>query len=156
MAEYHQIFGAAITKKKMKTEQVTGAIEKLLEGSDIESIWAMVKSLDVNAPAEINEAATDYFAGSIGGKATREEGRKIADIIVKVFDLPEVESDSINVFATAYVAHRILSADNGPLTVGEVLIAFCAYHIACISYRRRIGYYFGFEGLLKVSSNQDK
>lgn len=71
MAEYHQIFGAAITKK-MKTEQVTGAIEKLLEGSDIESIRAMVN------------------------------------------------------------------------------------HMACVSYRSRIGYHFGLEGLLKVSSNQDK
>lgn len=140
----------------MKTEQVTGAIEKLLEGFDIESLRAMVKSLDLNAPAEINEAATDYFAGSIGGKATREEGRKIVDIIIKVFELPEVDRDSINVFAMAYVAHRILSADNGPLTIGEVFIAFCAYHMACVSYRSRIGYHFGFEGLLKVSSNQDK
>lgn len=112
----------------MKTEQVTGAIYQLLEGLDIESVRAMVKSLDLDAPAEINEAATDYFAGSIGGKATREEGRKIADIIMKVFELPETDRDSISVFAMAYVAHRILSADNGPLTVGEVFIAFCAYH----------------------------
>lgn len=140
----------------MKTEQVTGAIEKLLEGLEIESIREMVKSLDLNAPAEINEAATDYFAGSIGGKATREEGRKIADIIIKVFELPEIDRDSISVFAMAYVAHRILSADNGPLTVGEVFIAFCAYHMACVSYRSRIGYHFGLEGLLKVASNQDK
>ena len=72
MAEYHQIFGAAITKK---TEQVTGAIDKLLEGLDVESIRAMVKSLDLDAPAEINEAAIDYFAGPIGGKATHEMGR---------------------------------------------------------------------------------
>ena len=135
----------------MKTEQVTGAIDKLLEGLDIESVWAMVKSLDLDAPAEINEAATDYFAGPIGGKATREEGRKIADIIMKVFKLPEIDRDSINVFAVAYVAHRILSADNGPLTVGEVFIAFCAYHMACVSYRSRIGYHFGLEGLLKVN-----
>lgn len=137
----------------MKTEQVTGAIDKLLEGLDIESVRAMVKSLDLDAPAEINEAATDYFAGSIGGKATREEGRKTADIIMKVFELPEIDRDSINVFAMAYVAHRILSADNGPLTVGEVFIAFCAYHMACVSYRSRIGYHFGFEGLLKVNCN---
>lgn len=75
MAEYHQIFGAAITKKKKKTEQVTGAIDKLLEGLDVESIRAMVKSLDLDAPAEINEAAIDYFAGLIGGKATHEMGR---------------------------------------------------------------------------------
>lgn len=135
----------------MKTEQVTGAIDKLLEGLDIESVWAMVKSLDLDAPAEINEAATDYFAGPIGGKATREEGRKIAGIIMKVFELPEIDRDSINVFAMAYVAHRILSADNGPLTVGEVFIAFCAYHMACVSYRSRIGYHFGLEGLLKVN-----
>lgn len=140
----------------MKTEQVTGAIDKLLEGLDIESIREMVKSLDLNAPAEINEAATDYFAGPIGGKATREEGQKIVDIIIEVFGLPEINCDSINVFAGAYAAHRILSADNGPLTVGEVFIAFCAYHMACVSYRTRIGYHFGLEGLLKVSSNQDK
>lgn len=140
----------------MKTEQVTGAIEKLLEGFDIESPRAMVKSLDLNAPAEINEAATDYFAGSIGGKATREEGQKIADIIIKVFELPEVNCDSVSVFAMAYVAHRILSADNGPLTIGEVFIAFCAYHMACVFYRSRIGYHFGLEGLLKVSNDQDK
>lgn len=139
----------------MKTEQVTGAIDKLLEGLDIESVRAMVKSLDLDTPAEINEAATDYFAGSIGGKATREEGQKIADIIImKVFELPEIDRDSINVFAIAYVAHRILSADNGPLTVGEVFIAFCAYHMACVSYRSRIGYHFGLEGLLKVNCDQ--
>lgn len=135
----------------MKTAQVTGAIDKLLEGLDIESVRAMVKSLDLDAPAEINEAATNYFAGSIGSKATREEGRKILDIIMKVFELPEIDRDSINVFAMAYVAHRILSADNGPLTVGEVFIAFCAYHMACVSYRSRIGYHFGIEGLLKVN-----
>ena len=135
----------------MKTEQVTGAIEKLLEGLEIESIREMVKSLDLNAPAEINEAATDYFAGPIGGKATREEGQKIADIITKVFDLPEVNCETVAVFAGAYAAHRILSADNGPLTVGEVIIAFCAYHMACVSYRSRIGYHFGIEGLLKVN-----
>lgn len=140
----------------MKTEQVTGAIEKLLEGFDIESLRAMAKSLDLNAPAEINEAATDYFAGPIGGKATREDGQKIVDIIIKVFGLPEVNCDSVSIFAIAYVAHRILSADNGPLTIGEVFIAFCAYHMACVSYRSRIGYHFGLEGLLKVSSNQDK
>lgn len=135
----------------MKTEQVTGAIDKLLEGLDIESIRAMVKSLDLDAPAEINEAAVDYFAGPIGGKATYEEGRKIADIIIKVFELPEIDCNSINVFAMAYVAHRILSADNGPLTVGEVIIAFCAYHMACVLYRSSIGYHFGIEGLLKVN-----
>ncbi len=137
----------------MKTEQVTGAIDKLLEGLDIESVRAMVKSLDLDAPAEINEAATDYFAGSIGGKATHEEGQKTADIIMKVFELPEIDRDSINVFAMAYVAHRIFSADNGPLTVGEVFIAFCAYHMACVSYRSRISYHFGLEGLLKVNCN---
>lgn len=140
----------------MRTEQVTGAIDKLLEGLGIEGIREMVKSLDLNAPAEINEAATDYFAGPIGGKATREEGRKIADMIIKVSELPEIDRDSINVFAMAYVAHRILSADNGPLTVGEVFIAFCAYHMACVSYRTRTGCHFGLEGLLKVPGNQDK
>lgn len=140
----------------MKTEQVTEAIEKLLEGLEIESIREMVKSLDLNAPAEINEAATDYFAGSIGGKATCEEGQKITDIIIKVFELPEIDRDSISIFAMAYVAHRILSADNGPLTAGEVFIAFCAYHMACVSYRIRVSYHFGLEGLLKVSSNQGK
>lgn len=139
----------------METEQVTGAIDKLPEGLDIESIRAMVKSLDLNAPAGINEAATDSFAGSIGGKATREEGRKIVDIIMKISGLPEVNRDSINVFAMAYVAHRIFSADNGPLTVGEVFIAFCAYHMACIPYRSRVGYHFGIKGLLKISGNQD-
>lgn len=123
----------------------------MLEGLEIESIREMVKSLDLNAPAEINEAATDYFAGPIGGKATHEEGRKIADIIIKVFDLPEVNCETVAVFAGAYAAHRILSADNGPLTVGEVIIAFCAYHMACVSYRSRIGYHFGIEGLLKVN-----
>lgn len=153
MAEYHQIFGAAIAKKKMKTEQVTGAIEKLLEGLDIESIRAMVKSLDLNAPAEINEAATDYFAGSVGGKAVHENGQKLVKILMEIFKLPEVDCDSVNVFAGAYAAHRILGADNGPITVGEVIIAFCAYHIACISYRSRIGYHFGLEGLLKVNCN---
>lgn len=134
----------------MKTEQVTGAIEKLLEGFDIESLRAMAKSLDLNAPAEINEAATDYFSGPIGGKATREEGQKIVDIIIKVFELPEVDCETVTVFAGAYAAHRILSADNGPLTVGEVFIAFCAYHLANIQYRLRIAQVFGTEGLKKV------
>lgn len=134
----------------MKTKQVTGAIEKLLEGSDIESIRAMVKSLDLDAPAEVNEAVTDYFAGSVGGKATHEMGMKFVKILMEIFKLPEVNCDSVNVFAGAYAAHRILSADNGPLTVGEVIIAFCAYYTACLSYRARIGYHFGLEGLLKV------
>lgn len=138
----------------MKTEQVTGAIDKLLEGLDIESIRAMVKSLDLDAPAEINEAATDYFAGPIGGKATREEGEKLVKILMELFKLPEVNCDSINVFAAAYAAHRILNADNGPLTVGEVIIAFCAYHLACISYRSRITYHFGIKGLLKVDCKE--
>ena len=140
----------------MKTEQVTGAIDKLLEGLGIESIRAMAKSLDLNAPAEINDAATYYFAGLFGGKATYEKGEKFVEILMKIFELPEVDCDSINVFAGAYAAHRIFSDDNGPLTVGEVFIAFCAYHMACVSYRSRIGYHFGLEGLLKVSSNQDK
>lgn len=135
----------------MKTEQVTGAIDKLLEGLDIESIRAMVKSLDLDAPAEINEAATDYFAGPIGGKATYEKGQKLVDILMELFKLPEVNCKTVTVFAGAYAAHRILSADNGPLTVGEVVIAFCAYHLACISYRSRIAYHFGIEGLLKVN-----
>ena len=136
----------------MKTEQVTGAIEKLLEGLDVESIRAMVKSLDLNAPAELNEAATDYFAGPIGGKATRENGQKLVEILMEIFKLPEVNCDSVSVFAGAYAAHRILSADNGPITVGEVVIAFCAFHMACISYRSRIAYHFGLKGLLKVAS----
>lgn len=134
----------------MKTEQVTGAIDKLLEGLDIESIRAMVKSLDLDAPAKINEAAIDYFAGPIGGKATHEKGQKLVDILMELFKLPEVDCKTVTVFAGAYAAHRILSADNGPLTVGEVIIAFCAYHLACISYRSRIAYHFGIEGLLKV------
>lgn len=136
----------------MKTKQVTGAIEKLLEGFDIESLQAMAKSLDLNAPAEINEAATDYFVGPIGGKATRETGQKLVKILMEIYKLPEVNCDSVSVFAGAYAAHRILSADNGPITVGEVFIAFCAFHMACISYRSRITYYFGLEGLLKVDS----
>lgn len=135
----------------MKTEQVTGAIDKLLEGLDIESVRAMVKSLDLDAPAEINEAATDYFAGPIGGKATRENGQKLVEILMEIFKLPEVNCDSVSIFAGAYAAHRILSADNGPITVGEVIIAFCAFHMACISYRSRIAYHFGLKGLLKVN-----
>ena len=134
----------------MKTEQVTGAIDKLLEGLDIESVRAMVKSLDLNAPAEINEAAIDYFAGPIGGKATREMGQEIGGILMKVFKLSEVDCDSVIVFAGAYAAHRILSADNRPLTTGEVFSAFCAYHMACVSYRARIRYHFGIKGLLEV------
>lgn len=134
----------------MKTEQVTGAIDKLLEGLDIESIRAMVKSLNLDAPAEINEAAIDYFAGSIGGEATYEKGQKLVKILMELFKLPEVNCETVTVFAGAYTAHRILSADNGPLTVGEVIIAFCAYHLACISYRSRISYHFGIKGLLKV------
>lgn len=136
----------------MKTEQVTGAIEKLLEGFDIESLRAMAKSLDLNVPAEINEAATDYFAGPIGGKATRENGQELVEILMEIYKLPEVNCNSVIVFAGAYAAHRILSADNGPITVGEVFIAFCAFHMACISYRSRIAYHFGLEGLLKVDS----
>ena len=134
----------------MKTEQVTGAIDKLLEGLDIESVRAMVKSLDLNAPAEINEAAIDYFVGPIGGKATHEKGQELVKILMELFKLPEVDCETVAVFAGAYAAHRILSADNGPLTVGEVIIAFCAYHLACISYRNRITYHFGIKGLLKV------
>lgn len=134
----------------MKTEQVTGAIDKLLEGLDIESVRAMVKSLDLDAPAEINEAATDYFVGPIGGKATYEKGQKLVEILMELFKLPEVDCKTVTVFAGAYAAHRILSADNGPLTVGEVFFAFCAYHLACISYRSRIAFHFGIEELLKV------
>lgn len=134
----------------MKTEQVTGAIDKLLEGLDIENIRAMVKSLDLDAPAEINEAAIDYFAGPIGGEATHEMGQEIGEILMRVFKLPEADCDSVIVFAGAYAAHRILSSDNRPLTTGEVFIAFCAYHMACVSYRTRIRYHFGFKGLLKV------
>ena len=134
----------------MKTEQVTGAIDKLLEGLDIESIRAMVKSLDLDAPAEINEAAIDYFAGPIGGEATYEKGQELVKILTELFKLPEVNCETVAVFAGAYAAHRILSADNGPLTVGEVVIAFCAYHLACVSYRSCITYHFGIKGLLKV------
>lgn len=83
----------------MKTEQVTGAIDKLLEGLDIESVRAMVKSLDLDAPAEINEAAIDYFAGPIGGKATHEMGEKLVEILMEIFELPEVNCDSVSVFA---------------------------------------------------------
>lgn len=134
----------------MKTEQITEAVDKLFKGLDIESVRAMVKSLDLNAPAEINEAAIDYFAGPIGGKATHEMGQKIVEILMKVFRLSEVDCDTMNVFAMAYAAHRIFSADNGPLTVGEVFTAFCAYHMACVSYRARIKYHFGIKGLLEV------
>lgn len=139
----------------MKTKQVTGAIEKLLEGSGIESIRAMVKSLDLDAPAEINEAATDYFAGPIGGKATRENGQKLVEILVEIFKLPEVDCETVTVFAGAYAAHRILSADNGPLTVGEVIIAFCVYHLANIQYRLRIAQVFGMDGLKKVEGRRE-
>ena len=139
----------------MKTEQVTGAIDKLLEGLDIESVRAMVKSLDLDAPAEINEAATDYFVGPIGGKATRENGRELVEILMKLFKLPEVDCETVTVFAGAYAAHRILSADNGPLTVGEVIIAFCLYHLANIQYRLRIVRVFGAEGLEKVEGRRE-
>lgn len=139
----------------MKTKQVTGAIEKLLEGSGIESIRAMVKSLDLDAPAEINEAATDYFAGPIGGKATRENGQELVEILMKIFKLPEVDCETVTVFAGAYAAHRILSADNGPLTVGEVIIAFCVYHLANIQYRLRIAQVFGMDGLKKVEGRRE-
>lgn len=138
----------------MKTEQVTGAIDKLLEGLDVESIRAMVKSLDLDAPAEINEAATDYFAGPIGGKATHEMGGKLVGILMEIFKLPEVNCETVTVFAGAYAAHRILSADNGPLTVGEVIIAFCVYHLANIQYRLRIAQVFGMEGLKKVEGRR--
>jgi len=138
----------------MKTEQVTGAIDKLLEGLDVESVRAMVKSLDLDAPAEINGAAIDYFAGPIGGKATHEMGEKLVEILMEIFKLPEVNCETVTVFAGAYAAHRILSADNGPLTVGEVIIAFCAFHMACISYRSRIAYHFGLKGLLKVDRKE--
>lgn len=122
----------------------------MLEGSGIESIRAMVKSLDLDAPAEINEAATDYFAGPIGGKATRETGQMLVEILMKIFKLPEVDCETVTVFAGAYAAHRILSADNGPLTVGEVIIAFCVYHLANIQYRLRVAQVFGMDGLKKV------
>lgn len=139
----------------MKTEQITGAIEKLFEGLDIESIRAMVKSLDLDAPAEINEAATDYFAGPLGVKATHEMGQKIVEILMKIFKLPEVDCETVTVFAGAYAAHRMLSADNGPLTVGEVFIAFCVYHLANIQYRLRIAQVFGTEGLKKVEGRRE-
>ena len=135
-------------------KQVTGAIDKLLEGLDVESVRAMVKSLDLDAPAEINEAAIDYFAGPIGGKATHEMGEKLVEILMEIFKLPEVNCETVTVFAGAYAAHRILSADNGPLTVGEVIIAFCTFHMACISYRSRIAYHFGLKGLLKVDRKE--
>lgn len=139
----------------MKTEQVTGAIDKLLEGLGIESVRAMVKSLDLDAPAEINEAAIDYFAGPIGGKATYEKGQELVKILMELFKLPEVNCETVTVFAGAYAAHRILSADNGPLTVGEVIIAFCVYHLANIQYRLRIAQVFGTEGLKKVEGGRE-
>lgn len=138
----------------MKTEQVTGAIDKLLEGLDVESVRAMAKSLDLDAPAEINEAAIDYFVGSIGGKATHEMGKKLVEILMEIFKLPEVNCDTVGVFAGACAAHRIFSADNGPITVGEVIIAFCAFHMACTLYRTRIAYHFGIKGLLKVDGKE--
>lgn len=139
----------------MKTEQITGAIEKLFEGSDIENVRDLVRSLDLGAPAEINEAARDYFTGPIGDKATHEMGQRVAEILSKIYKLPEVNSDINNLFAVAYAAHRMLSADNGPLTVGEVFIAFCAYQMASMSYRSRIVHYFGFDGLLKLDTGSD-
>lgn len=139
----------------MKTEQVTGAIDKLLEGLDVESIRAMVKSLDLDAPAEINEAATDYFTGPIGGKATHEMGQEISDMVFELYKLPEIDTDTKCIFAGAYAAHNLLSNDNGPLTAGEVIIAFCAYHLAIIQYRLRITQVFGTEGLKKVEGRRE-
>lgn len=139
----------------MKTEQVTGAIDKLLEGLDVESIRAMVKSLDLDAPAEINEAATDYFAGSIGGKATHEMGQEISEMVFELYKLPEIDTDTKCIFAGAYAAHNLLSNDNGPLTAGEVIIAFCVYHLANIQYRLRIAQVFGMEGLKKVEGRRE-
>lgn len=139
----------------MKTEQVTGAIDKLLEGLDVESIRAMVKSLDLDAPAEINEAATDYFAGPIGGKATHEMGQEISEMVFELYKLPEIDTDTKCIFAGAYAAHNLLSNDNGPLTAGEVIIAFCVYHLANIQYRLRIAQVFGMEGLKKVEGRRE-
>lgn len=140
----------------MKTEQVTGAIDKLLEVLDIESVRAMVKSLDLNAPAEINEAAIDYFAGPIGGKATHEMGQEISGMVFELYKLPEIDTDTKCIFAGAYAAHNLFSNDNGPLTAGEVFIAFCAYHLANIRYRVRIAQFFGVEGLKKVEEGLKK
>lgn len=139
----------------MKTEQVTGAIDKLLEGLDVESIRAMVKSLDLDAPAEINEAATDYFAGPIGGKATHEMGQEISEMVFELYKLPEIDTDTKCIFAGAYAAHNLLSNDNGPLTAGEVIIAFCVYHLANIQCRLRIAQVFGMEGLKKVEGRRE-
>lgn len=131
-------------------EQITKAVDELLESQGIERLRGMVESMDVAAPAELNKGAVNYFEGAIGGKATKEIGDEIAEMVFELFKLPKIDTDTKCIFAVAYAAHNLLSNDNGPLTAGEVFIAFCAYHLASIRYRVRIAQFFGVEGLKKV------
>lgn len=131
-------------------EQITKAVDELLESQGIERLRGMVESMDVAAPAELNEGASSYFEGSIGGKATKEIGDEIGKTVFELYSLPEIDTDTKCVFAGAYAAHNLLSDDNGPLTVGEVLISFWAYHLANIQYRVRILRTLGIEDLKKV------
>lgn len=136
-------------------EQITKAVDELLESLGIERLRGMVESMGVAAPAEINEAATDYFAGAIGGKATKEMGDETAEMVFELYKLPEIDTGAKCIFAGTYAAHKLLSNDNGPLTVGEVFIAFCAHHLANIRYRVRIAQVFGMEGLKKVEEARE-
>lgn len=136
-------------------EQITKAVDELLESQGIERLRGMVESMDVAAPAELNKGAANYFEGAIGGKATNEIGGEIAGMVFELYKLPEIDTDTKCIFAGAYAAHNLLSNDNGPLTAGEVFIAFCAYHLANIRYRVRIAQFFGVEGLKKVEEARE-
>lgn len=70
-------------------------------------------------------------------------------MVFELYKLPEIDTDTKCIFAGVYAAHKLLSNDNGPLTAGEVFIAFCAYHLANIQYRIRIAQVFGAKGLKK-------
>lgn len=131
-------------------EQITKAVDELLESQGIERLRGMVESMGVAAPAELNKGAANYFGGAIGGKATKEIGDEIAEMVFELYKLPEIDTDAKCIFAGAYAAHNLLSHDNGPLTAGEVFIAFCAYHLANIRYRVHIVQFFGVKGLKKV------
>lgn len=131
-------------------EQITKAVDELLESQGIERLRGMVESMDVAAPAELNKGAANYFEGVIGGKATKEIGGEITEMIFELYKLPEIDTDTKCIFAVAYAAHNLLSNDNGPLTAGEAFIAFCAYHLVSIRYRVRIAQFFGVKGLKKV------
>lgn len=131
-------------------EQITKAVDELLESLGIERLRGMVESMDIAAPAELNKGAANYFEGAIGGKATKEMGGEIAEMVFELYKLPEIDTGAKCIFAGAYAAHKLLSNDNGSLTAGEVFIAFCAHHLANIRYRVRIAQVFGVEGLKKV------